>query len=157
MASFTHYHCGWCDDIKTCDCDCPKCSLAKEVAAAAVAKAAAEAKAAVGGASSTEKVWQCKACGAHSDEDCRPDCAGVRKDIHKAEAAAAMRTAHSTMKKKGCTCEEDADYWCDFCRWEEDNRCRGCGAYPDEKCRKDCRGDEPEECERCGRMDDCRC
>lgn len=142
MATFTHFHCGWCDDIKTCDCPCPRCSVAKQAVAAVT----------------TTKVWQCKACGAYSDEECRPDCADVRKDIHRAEATVVKRAVDSEMKKKDCTCTDDDDGdMCDFCHWEEANCCRGCGAYPDEKCHADCRGDRPEECKGCGRVNYCVC
>lgn len=83
-----------------------------------------------------------------------------RVDIRNAEAAAEKRKADAAIKKKGCKCDElpeDADYWCDFCHWEEDNRCDGCGALPGESCRPTCNGGGPEECERCGRVGDCWC
>lgn len=154
MSTITHFHCGWCDSAKTCDCQCTKCIKAKEVT---TEKEAATAAKPTGGAAPAEKEWQCWNCGAYGDEDCRRGCLEERVDIRNAEAAAEKHKADAATKKKGCTCEEDDEAsLCDFCHYQENNRCGGCGAYPDEKCHKDCNGGIPEECQRCGRVD-CWC
>lgn len=157
MATVIHFHCGWCDDIETCDCVCSRCSAAKQAAAEKAAVAKPTCGAVGGAASSQPEPWQCWNCGAYGDEYCRRGCLEERVGIRNAAAAAEKRKADAAMKKKDCTCEDDNANMCEFCHWEEDNRCRGCGSYPDEACNSKCDGDVHEICEGCGRVGDCWC
>lgn len=100
-----------------------------------------------------------------------PDCDGfiscrcLQERLERAEAdyAREQRNRRTALAKEGCFCKElvsdahaDYAYECNYCRDQEDRRCKACGSYPEKGCSEKCCGDcgvctscSGPECSRC--------
>ncbi len=90
-----------------------------------------------------------------------PDCDGMfscrclqeRLEMREAEHAREVRAHRRVLEAAGCTCTSDSEddyggYQCDYCRDQEDRRCKACGSLPTEDCNPKCCGG-CESCEYC--------